>query len=302
MNIPQERIRRNMCFIPGHLPERIAAALDDPYLDSALFDLEDLVVPYEKPNARKNVAEAILSGKFQAKDIEIVVRINHPSTPFFQDDIAAMMPAKPEIIRIPKVESKDDVLLVEKLVAEYEKKLGYESGCVLLMSAIESPKGVLHAYEIATSSPRMVGMALSAADYTKDMQMERTKEGFELDWARGMILNSARAAGVFVMDTSFLFQDLIAFEAEAKRARSMGFDGKTCTNAEQTKILARVFSPTPEEIVMAEKALAIEAEYLKSGKGFAQDGDMFFDKPVVDRYRKILRIADKLKRSSGSGF
>ena len=297
MNTPQERLRRSMTFIPGHLPEHIATALDDPYLDSALFDLEDLVIPSEKDKARKYVAEVIQSGKLQEKDIEIVVRINHPSTPFFDDDMAAVMPAKPDMIRIPKVESRDDVLLVEEVIAGYEQKLGLKPGSVLLMSAIESPKGLLGAYEIAASSPRMIGMALSAADYTKDMRMERTKEGFELDWARGMILNCARAAGVFVMDTTFLFQDLAAFEAEAVRARRMGFDGKTSISAEQNKILARIFSPTPEEIALAKKALALEAEYQKSGVGFAHDGDMFFDKPIVDRYRRILRIAEKLKQN-----
>ncbi len=297
MKAAKERLRRNMSFIPGHMPDHIEMALNDPNLDSALFDLEDLVVPAEKPAARKNVAAAIKSGAFQAKGIETVVRVNDPSTSFFEEDMAAMMPAKPDMIRIPKVESRDDVLFVERIMEGYERKLGYEPGSVLLMAAIESPKGVLNAYEIATASPRLAGMALSSADYTKDMRVERTKEGRELDWARGMLLNCARAAGIFVMDTSFVFQDLAAFEAEALHAKRMGFDGKTSGTVwpGQTEILARIFSPTAEEVAYAEKVLVMAEEYEKSGAGFASDGDLFFDKPIVERYKRILRAAGKLK-------
>lgn len=294
----KERLRRNMCFVPGHMPEHIQLALDDPDMDSALFDLEDLVPVSQKPRARELVAEAVRSGKFQEKGTECVVRINHPSTPFFEDDLAAVMPAKPDMIRIPKVESRDDVIFVEKIVAGYERKLGFPDCSVMLMSAIESPKGVLNAYEIAASSPRMIGMALSSADYTLELQAERTKEGAELDWARGMLLNCARAAGVFVMDTSFVFQDLEAFEAEARRAKSMGFDGKTSGTVwpGQTAILNRVFSPSPEQIAYAEKVVAMEKEYERAGSGFISDGDMFFDKPVVDRYKRLLRIAGQLRK------
>ena len=297
MNVAKERLRRNMVFIPGHMPDHIQVALLDPDMDSALFDLEDLVSPDMKPKARQLVSEAIRAGAFQAKGIETVVRINHPATPFFEDDMAAIMPAKPDMIRIPKVENKDDVLFVEKIVSGYERKLGFAQNTVMLMSAIESPRGVLNAYEIATASPRMLGMALSSADYTREMQAERTKEGIELDWARGMLLHCARAAGVFVMDTSFIFQDLAAFEAEARRAKAMGFDGKTGGTMwpGQTAILSKVFSPSPEEIAYAEKVLAMEKQYLDSGAGFASEGDMFFDKPVVDRYRRLLRIAKQLE-------
>jgi citrate lyase subunit beta/citryl-CoA lyase len=292
----RERIRRNMLLIPGNLKSGIQNALEHPGVDSVILDLEDLVAPSKKDEVRASVCKLIKSGQFQQKGIEVVVRINHPDTPYYIDDIHMLMEAKPDLLRIPKVECREDVLCVNSLVNAYEKKMGYMENTVLLMAAIESAKGILNAFEVATSCPRIIGMALSAADYCKDMKVLRTKESMELDWARGMLLNSARAAGVFAMDTSFTFEDAEALEREAKRAKAMGFDGKTVggTTPERIAMIAvvnKVFSPTDEQISFAKKVLALEKEYEASGEAVSRVGDMTLDKPIVEQYRQILRCA-----------
>jgi citrate lyase subunit beta/citryl-CoA lyase len=111
-----------------------------------------------------------------------------------------------------------------------------------------------------------------------------------------MLLNSARAAGVFAMDTSFTFEDAEALEREAKRAKAMGFDGKTVggTTPERIAMIAvvnKVFSPTDEQISFAKKVLALEKEYEASGEAVSRVGDMTLDKPIVEQYRQILRCA-----------
>ena len=290
----KERIRRNMLLIAGNSKSGIQNALDHPGVDSVILDLEDLVAPSKKDEVRASVCELIKSGQFQEKGIEVVVRINHPDTPYYIDDIHMLMEAKPDILRIPKVECREDVLCVNSLVNAYEKKMGYEENTVLLMAAVESAKGILNTFEIATCCPRIIGMALSAADYCKDMKVLRTKEGMELDWARGMLLNSARAAGVFAMDTSFTFVDAEALEKEAKLAKAMGFDGKTVgggANPEMVAIVNKIFSPTDEQIAFAKKVLALEKEYEASGEAVSRVGDMTLDKPIVEQYRQILRSA-----------
>jgi citrate lyase subunit beta/citryl-CoA lyase len=295
----KDRLRRNMVIIPGNVMEDIKSVLNDPETDSVILDLEDLVSFDHKLEARAMVCDIIKSGAFQAKEIEVVVRINHPDSLYFEDDVRDLMSVKPDILRVPKVESREDVLLVDKVMGMYEKKNGYAINSVYIMAAIESARGVLNAYEIASASPRLIGIALSAGDYCKDLKVIRTKEGNELDWARGMLLNSGRAAGVFVMDTSFTFSDLNALEKEAKRAKDMGFDGKTTLggtkNPEMAKIINKVFSPSPEEIEYAKKVLAIEGHYEALGGASNIDGDVFIDKPIVEQYRRLLRIAGELK-------
>ena len=140
-------------------------------------------------------------------------------------------------------------------------------------------------------------MALSAADYCEDLKVIRTKESKELDWARGMLLNSARAAGVFVMDTSFTFMDPEAHRKEAQHAKELGFDGKTSFSLDGSGIdvINSVFTPSEEEIEYARKIVALEEEYLESGGASAMIGDVFLDKPIVEQYRKLLRFVDELK-------
>jgi citrate lyase subunit beta/citryl-CoA lyase len=285
-----------MLLIPGHWKLGIQNALEHPGVDSVILDLEELVAPSEKDEVRASVCELIKSGKFQEKGIEVVVRINHPDTPYYIDDIHMLMEAKPDMLRIPKVECREDVLCVNSLVNAYEKRMGYQENTVFLMAAIESAKGTLNAFEIATCCPRIIGMALASADYCKDMKVLRTKETMALDWARGMLLHSARAAGIFAMDTSFTFFDAEALEKEARRAKAMGFDGKTIAGAdpEFVAIINKIFSPTDEQIAFAKKVLALEKEYEASGGAVSVEGDIILDKPVVEQYRQILRSAGEI--------
>ena len=73
-------------------------------------------------------------------------------------------------IRIAKCESAQDVLTVERAVEAAEEEFGVEKGRTLLMAALESPKGILNAYEICAASDRMFGVAISGGDFRKCMQ------------------------------------------------------------------------------------------------------------------------------------
>lgn len=114
-----------------------------------------------------------------------------------------MVKAGIQVVRLPKVESAQMMLDLVKVVEEAENKFGIKPGTTHVMAAIESAKGVLNAPEIATSTDRMIGLALSAEDYTTDMKTHRYPDGAELEFARNMILHAARAAGIAAFDTVF---------------------------------------------------------------------------------------------------
>ena len=105
------------------------------------------------------------------------------------------------------------------------------------MAALESPKGVLNAVEICTASPRLFGVALSGGDYRKCMQVKVIPGGIEMLFARGFMLNAARAAGIQCFDTVFTnLNDDEGFRAEVKQNVEMGFDGKSLINPKQIPI------------------------------------------------------------------
>lgn len=160
------RPRRSMLFIPG----ANAAMLSTSFVygaDAVMFDLEDAVALREKDTARLLVHHALQHPFYQ--DVEKVVRINPLNTPFGLANLEAVVRGGADIVRLPKTDSKNDVLELEAQVERIERECGREVGSTRLMAAIESAKGVVNAVDIATSSPRMVAIALAAFDYVMDM-------------------------------------------------------------------------------------------------------------------------------------
>ncbi len=249
------RLRRSMLFVPGNNPGMIR----DAHIygsDSIMFDLEDSVSINEKDAARYLVYKALTSLKYGKK--ELVVRINALDTRLGIDDLEAIVRAQPHVIRLPKTETAQDVIDCEREIERIEREIGMPVGTTGMMAAIESAKGVLNAYDIARSSKRLIGIALGAEDYVTDLKTTRSPEGIELLFARSMIVNAARAAGIAALDT--VYSDVNneeGFRAEAELIKKLGFDGKSVINPRQIQPLHDVFNPSEKDIA---KALAISRE------------------------------------------
>ena len=135
--------------------------------------------------------------------VERVVRINGLDTPYWKEDIRCAVAGGCDSIRIPKTESAQDVHMVEEAIIAAEKEFDIPEGRTLIMSAIESARGVMKALDICEASDRMFGIALSGGDYTKDLQTHITGTGLELTGARQNMVIAARAAGVQCFDTVY---------------------------------------------------------------------------------------------------
>lgn len=283
------KLRRTMLYVPGNN----AAMVKDAHIyrsDAIMFDLEDAIAVEEKDSARFLVYHALRNLNYEG--METVVRINGLDTPYGRDDIAAMVNARPNLIRIPKADSARDVQEVEALVAEEEHAAGLPSGTIGLMAAIESPLGVLNSYEIATSSERLIGIAFGAEDFVTNMKTTRSKAGTELLFARSHIVASARAAGIYALDTVFSdLDDEDGLIHEVEVAKQLGFDGKSVISPRQIAPVHRVFQPTDAEIEAAKRVMraVIEAERSNSGV-FTVDGKMI-DKPIIERAERVIELA-----------
>ena len=188
-----------MMFVPGNNPGMMADAhIYGP--DSIMLDLEDSVTMAEKDAARLLVYNALKSIDYGTT--EMVVRINPLSTPYGRKDVEAVVKAGVDVIRMPKTETADEVRELEAEIIKVETELGCV-GRTLIMAAIESALGVVNAYEIATASKRMMGIALGAEDYSASLKTQRTPGGSELLLARETIVVAARAAGISCFDTVY---------------------------------------------------------------------------------------------------
>lgn len=283
------KLRRTMLYVPGNN----AGMMKDAHIyrsDSVMFDLEDSVSLNEKDSARFLVFNALNTLNYEG--IETVVRINGLDTPFGREDIKAMVRAKPNVIRLPKTDSAEDVLEVERLLEAEEKSCGYDIGSIRMMAAIEGPLGVLNAYQIATSSKRLIGIALGAEDFVTSMKTSRSPEGIELLFARSQILTAARAAGIYALDT--VYSDVNndeGFLDEVRQIKQLGFDGKSVISPRQIQPVHRAYCPSDSEIDHAIRVIQAIKEAEEKNSGVISLNGKMVDKPIVDRARRVLELA-----------
>ncbi len=283
------RLRRTMMFMNAQRP----GLIKDAYIygaDSIMLDLEDAVAENQKDAARFSLYHALTAIDYG--DTEVIVRINGLDTPHWREDVRVCVAGGADGIRIAKCESARDVLTVEEAVEAAEKEFGAEAGRTLLMAALETPRGILNAYEICAASPRMFGVAISGGDFRKCMQTKPTRSGIDMVTARGMMLIAARAAGVQCFDTVFTdLDDMEGFIAETKQNKEMGFDGKSLINPKQIRPVHEIFAPTPKEVTQAEMVLSAFREAAAQGVGvFTVNGKMV-DAAFIPGAEHTLRLA-----------
>lgn len=285
----KKRLRRSMLFLNCQKP----ALIKDPYIykpDSIMLDLEDAVAENQKDAARFSLYHALREINYRG--VERVVRINGLDTPHWQEDVRVCVAGGADVIRIPKCTCANDVSIIEEATAKAEREFGREEGSTLLMAALESCLGVINAYEICRASERLIGIALSGGDYTKDLQTHISFTGIELAGARQQMIIAARAAGVQCFDTVFTnLDDMEGFERETQEIHLMGFDGKSLVNPRQIPIVHKVFTPTQKDIIFSEKVVKeIDTKKAQGIGVFTVDGKMI-DIAFYDGAKRTLMLA-----------
>lgn len=287
------KLRRSMLFVPGNNP----AIIKDVHIykpDAVMFDLEDAIAVTEKDSARFLVLNMLTKFRdyYKKLNIETVVRINPLDSEYGVEDLEFIVRAQPDIIRLPKTETAQDILDVEAHITRIEAEAGIPHGQIKMMAAIESPLGAFNAQAIATSSKRLIGIAIGGEDYVTSMKTNRSPEGVELLMARSMIVMAARTAGIAALDT--VYSDINndeGFLNEARLIKQLGFDGKSLIHPKQIELIHSIYTPTEKEIKKSLKIVAATEEALKNNLGvFTVDGKMI-DNPIIERAKNVLALA-----------
>ena len=283
------KLRRSMLFVPGSN----AAMISNTFIykpDAIMFDLEDAVALKEKDSARILVAHALQQPLYQG--IETVVRVNPLDSEFGLADLNAVVRAGVDVVRMPKTETAQDVIDMDREITEIEKVCGREVGSTKMLAAIESPLGITQANQIATASKRLLGIALGAEDYVRNLKTERSTEGIELLFARCSILQAARAAGIQAFDTVYSnANNEEGFLAEAALIKQLGFDGKSLINPRQIELLHNLFAPTQKDVDQARRIIDAAEEAERNGLGVVSLNGKMIDAPIIDRAKLVLERA-----------
>lgn len=288
----QERkpsLKRTSLYVSGTSPvNMIQAAFYNE--DCLVYDMEDSVPVDEKDAARLLIYQLIQAHRPEGK--YIIIRVNGIYSEFIDEDLEAAVRARPNAIRIPKVESADEVRSIARRITAIEEAAGIEAGSTEIWCNIESYTGVLHAYEIASADARVTALALGAEDFTAGMKAQRTKAGLEIFYARSAVLLACRQAGVDAVDAVFSdIHDEEGLKEDTRLTRNLGFDGKTVVHPRQIDVVNAFFTPSPKEIRYAKRVLAAVEEGKRLHKGAVTlDGSMI-DKPMELRALTTLAQA-----------
>ncbi len=289
---------RSLVFVPGNRPNMLERALDFG-ADIVMVDLEDSVPPGEKSAARELAVE--WAPRLTAAGRRVMVRVNSLDTGLTADELAAVVSPELAGISIGKGNTSWDLQQVDRLLAPLESSAGIAVGSIKVIPWIETAMAIVHVYEMAQASPRVVGIAFGAEDYTNDMGVIRSDFGEECYYARSVVAVAARAAGVAALDGPFVgFRDPDGLRKDAGAARQMGYTGKFAIHPAQIDIINETFSPHPDDVAYARRVVEAWAEAEAAGRGSLSIDGRMVDVPVVKRAQNLLDQVAAIASQAGA--
>lgn len=282
---------RSMLFVPGDAPRKFDKAREGK-ASALILDLEDSVVTERKDEAR-GLSRTMLAG--QRRPQQLYVRVNALDTGMTLADLAAVMPAAPDGIVLPKSRGGEDVRMLSLWLDAFEAAAGTKLGATrIVVVATETAAAVFGLGSYKDSSPRLAGLMWGAEDLSAALGATEKSAGgvFHSPYrlARDLCLIGAAAAEVAAIDTVYTdIDNLAGLEAETRAARRDGFSAKALIHPKHVDIVNAAFEPTAAERAWAEKVVAAFAANPDLGT-LRLDGNMI-DRPHLRAARKILGLA-----------
>ncbi len=287
---------RSLVFVPGNRANMLERALGFG-ADVVMVDLEDSVPPGEKAAACEMAAEWV--PRLAAAGRRVMVRVNSLDTGLTSQELDTVVCPELAGISVGKGDTAWDLRQVDQLLGPLESRIGIPRGTIKLVPWIETAMAIVHVYEMARASQRIVGVAFGAEDYTNDMGVIRTDFGEECYYARSAVAVAARAARVAALDGPFVgFRDPDGLRTDAGTARQMGFTGKFAIHPAQIDIINETFSPHPDDVEYARTVVAAWEEAESAGRGSLSIDGRMVDVPVVKRAQNLLALVEAIAAQS----
>ncbi|MFH1481285.1 MAG: CoA ester lyase [Pseudomonadota bacterium] len=298
------KVWRSLLFIPANSWKMLNKAATE-IEDGVLIDLEDACPLAEREMGR--IFARDMAPLLKARGIDVLVRVNALSTGVTGEDLHIVVTEALDGIMLPKSESGEDIQKLASLLGKEEEEKGIKKR-IAILPLIESPKGVINAYQIGTASDRVAALGFGAGDFMRELG-----EGFTIAkmtpddyfpvllYARSAIATAACAIGIPAIDTPYfgILIDTEGLQREASKAKLLGFKGKMVTHPRHVEIVNHVFTPTPDDIAFSQTMVEAYKEAEMQGKGTAVlDGrmiDVAMYKMGMDMLAKAERIASKSK-------
>jgi citrate lyase subunit beta/citryl-CoA lyase len=264
-------MRRSWLFVPG-ADEAAHRAAARSGADVVILELEDFTPPELRPRARALAAKAFAA--WRAAGAMAAVRVN-PLEGDGHADLRGVLPAKPDIVLMSKVESPEQARALAAAVP----------GSAGLVPNIESARALLRAAEIAQATPRITALLLASEDMVADLGTERSRGGEELAYARARFLVECRAAGVEAIDCPYTFSDVKGASADARTARRLGYRMKSLVDPSHARAINKALTP---DLAKARRIVAAFEKARAGGKERAKVDGALIEVPIYAAAKRLL--------------
>lgn len=286
---------RSLLFVPGNKPNWILKGFSSG-ADAIVIDLEDAVPNHEKQQARESVKEFLVQN--ERLPGPVLVRVNAPDTSLLLSDVQALAPHQLTGIMVPKIESLEDVHVIDRVLDWFEHS-PQQSMCIV--PVLETAWAMRHAYDIAKASTRiayMGGITSKGGDIQRAIGYQWSTEGYETYPLRSQILLDARAARVH-NPLSGLWsdvQDLAGLRKFAQATRNMGYEGLTVIHPSHIQVVNEIFSPTEKELEYDRALVRAMREAQQQGRGAVQfDGHMIDEAMAQTSIQRLARYSQETR-------
>jgi len=281
------RPRRSVLYMPGS-NERALQKGRTLAADGLILDLEDAVAPDSKELARKQIVQALEDGGYGAR--EIIIRVNSLDGPWGREDLEAVANLGVDAILLPKVENKDMIQEAEKALDAVGSPSSLSLWCMM-----ETPLGILHAEEVAFSSPRVNCLVLGTSDLAKDLNAQHTPDRIPFLMSLELCILAGRAAGISVLDGVHLdLSDDEGFRRSCVQGRQLGMDGKTLIHPKTIDASNEIFSPSEDELIWAKRVINAHAAAQEKGQGIVLLEGKLIENLHVEAAQRLVSMSEAI--------
>ena len=286
---------RSLLFVPADSARKLSKAMASG-ADAVIVDLEDSISPEGKAAARKNAADFLKDAVTATSRPRLLVRINGLATGLADDDLDAVVPARPDAIMLPKAEGGADVVHADAKLAAREAIAGLPDGHIKIVAiATETATALFLAGTYRGASARLEGLTWGAEDLSVELGAEVNRDAVgrffaPYQLARALCLAGAASAHVQAIDTITAdYRNMAALGRETVEARRDGFTGKLAIHPVQVPVINEVFTPTAEAVSKAQAL--IDAFAASPGKGTVGIDGVMYDRPHLERAKQLIARA-----------
>jgi citrate lyase subunit beta/citryl-CoA lyase len=290
---------RSMLFVTAHNPKFIEKSVSTD-ADALILDMEDSVPDDCKEMAQGLVREYLGKGFFRGKTV--FMRTNPIDSRHFIRDIDAGMSADIRGFMPPKIQSRDDIIFMEKLLTQKENENGLPPGHFKLAPLVETTASVLDLSRIISNNKRIVAIVFGGEDFLNDLEGIHGNPPIAFNVPKALIAMAARSIGIAPIDTPYLdLKDEDGFLREKREAYELGFAGSLLINPKQIAHANDCFSPETAEVERSRKIIEAIRVSKESGAGCVMLGNTMVGPPMQKKAEQIVEFVDMIERKNSCG-